>query len=69
MYNYDQIPIILFSANFLTFLLYSCFFYLNILAASTFAGESVFGSTSIDITLTIIASIVWTGFHFSSNFY
>lgn len=54
VYIYHHIPI-LFSASLLTFLIYSGFFYLNILAASTFAGESVFGSTNIDITLTIMA--------------
>lgn len=39
------------------------------LAASTLAGESKFGETSIEVTLISTASIVSTGFHFSDNFY
>ena len=34
---------------------------LHILAASTLAGDSVFGSASIDITLSRIFSMLWTG--------
>lgn len=60
---------ILFLANNLVFLLYSFMFYLYNLAASTFAGESRFGSTNIEVILIITASIVNIGFHFYSTFY
>ena len=43
-------------------------FYLYILAASTLAGESRLGSTSMEVTLMMTASMVRMGFHFYSSF-
>lgn len=54
----------LFLAKYLNFLLYYFWLSLRSLAASTLAGESKFGDTSMDVTLMMTASIVKTGFHF-----
>lgn len=60
---------ILFLARYRNFLSYSFRLSLSSLAASTLAGESRLGSTSIEVTLIKTASMVNTGFHFSDNFY
>ncbi len=63
-------------ANFLTFLLYPVLSSLNYIfkllimsftAASTFAGESIFGSFNIEITLNNISSTVNIGLHLLIN--
>ena len=51
----------LFRDKYRNFLSYYFLFSFNNLAASTFAGESKFGSTSIDVTDTNTASIVKIG--------
>ena len=60
---------ILFLARNLSFLLYSFLFYFSSFAASTLAGLSRLGSTSIEVTDTNTASIVRIGFHFYDSFY
>ena len=59
---------ILFLARYLSFFSYYLRLSRIIFAASTFAGDSKFGSTSIEVTLMSTAYIVRIGFHFSESF-
>jgi hypothetical protein len=58
----------LFLARYLSFLSYSFRFSFMSLAASTLAGDSKLGSTSMEVTLISTASMVRMGFHFSLSF-
>ena len=69
IYKFIQTSPILFLARNLVFLLNYFIFYLSNFAASTLAGESKFGETSIDVILKITASIVNIGFHFYYTLY